>query len=48
VPLEETLADLNGLTRDDIAQVLAGLGRFENYCVSAVGPITEKELQELL
>jgi predicted Zn-dependent peptidase len=48
VPLEESLADLNGLTRDDIAQVLAGLGRFEDYCVSAVGPITEKELKELL
>ena len=47
-PLDETLADLNRLTRDDIAAVLAGLGRFENYYVSAVGPITEPELKELL
>jgi predicted Zn-dependent peptidase len=48
VTMEEMLAALDKLTRDDIAELLSELGRFENYYISAVGPIDEQELRSLL
>jgi predicted Zn-dependent peptidase len=48
VPIEEKLARLDALTRDDTARVLESIGPLDDCYVSAVGPVTEAELKEML
>jgi len=48
VPIEEKLAKMDALTRDDTAEVLQCIGELDDFCVSAVGPVTEAELRGML
>jgi predicted Zn-dependent peptidase len=48
VPIEEKLARLDALTRDDTARVLESIGPLDDCYVSAVGPVTEAELKKML
>jgi predicted Zn-dependent peptidase len=48
VPIEEKLARLDALTRDDTARVLESIGPLDDCYVSAVGPVTEDELKKML
>jgi len=48
VPIEEELARLDALTRDDTARVLESIGPLDGCYASAVGPITEAELKGML
>jgi predicted Zn-dependent peptidase len=48
VPIEEKLARLDALTRDDTARVLESIGPLDDCYVSAVGPVTEAELRKML
>lgn len=48
VPIEEKLARLDALTRDDTSGVLESIGPLDGCYVSAVGPVTEDELKKML
>jgi len=48
VPIEEKLARLDALTLDDTGSLLQQVGELGDCYVSAVGPVTEDELKEML
>ena len=46
--LEERLAELDAASLSEVGSMVKTLGRFEDFYVSAVGPIDERELRQLL